>query len=457
MADKEDVVEMRSKLMSFGIDTSLDKSPTLTIGEDTKENYNQLFRVLKRLSANEKISYTVAKELMQTYGKWKNNEPYKEEDFKRVNPKDANRILDILEFKKRKIAPNRAVFNGSTLLVIYDGPAYRQRKIYVGELSGSISLPSGQKMKKLILISKEVAVFLNWLEAHFPFGKRKCNWDSAYSLGTDKTHFGVMYYFITTKLDSVNAQRHKRPLDEIFNQFYLDYAVSYSSVMQRRMDEKLRTESVATAYLTKKNIPEDVRVHMESTKLLKLFNYVEFDEGVDFDEIKTFEKDVLFFKNDILFKHSVSSLRIRRLGKHSSQYKTTSGLYYPSLDNISIDLKGLSSFVHEWGHAVDSHLGNPSAKDETFIEEIHLQVVKYLHRNKNLDTRQIQYYSMPGEVFARAFEWYINDKYKPEDNTALKTDKEYQTEEQYAVFNNIKDVVKDYFFDLEKMMGVEII
>lgn len=196
---------------------------------------------------------------------------------------------------------------------------------------------------------------------------------------------------------------------------------------------------------------------MEETKLLTLFEYVEFDEDIDLEEIQTFEKDALFFKNDPLFQHMVSSLRIRKLGKHSSQYKTTSGLYYPSLDNISVDLRSLTSFVHEWGHSVDSYLGRPSTKNKLFLEEIHLQVVKYLHKNANLDSKQIQYYSMPSEVFARAFEWYINDKYKPMINMAIKSDEQYQNAEEYKVFNQLEETIKHFFSTLEETSGVEII
>lgn len=249
--DVEEVEEMQNKLKLFGIDTSLDQSPTLTIGINTKENYHQLFRVLKRLTINQEISLKFAKGLFHAFAKWKNKEFSNEEDFKELSIEDKDQISTILEFEKRKITPNKSVIKGTTLLTVYDGSAYRQRRIYVGEMRKAVKLPSGEQIKKIILVSKEVAIFLNWLVAHFPF-KVEASWKSIYRGGTDQSYFGVICHFITNKLDHMNAQYHREPLDEIFNQFYLDYMVSYSGVMQKRVDEKLRSESVATAYLTKK-------------------------------------------------------------------------------------------------------------------------------------------------------------------------------------------------------------
>lgn len=441
--------EMRNQLMSFGIDTSLENSPSLTIGSDTKKNYHQLMRVLKRLTENYQPTDKFLKKVFEGFTDWRKEIQFDTNKYQTLATSDKNRLIKLFDFDKQKIKPVGFSLNSDTVLSIYEGPIYRQRRIYIGQMRQAVELPSGSKVRTVILISKETAVFLNWINTHFPVQSvDQQYWDSLYSSRTDNSFFGVFAHFMIDKLNELNANYHEEPLNEIFTQFYLDYTVSYSGVMQKRIDEQMRSESIATAYLTKKNIPEEIAEYMNQTKLLQLFDFVEFDEDIKRNELKQFEKDVLFFTEDPLFQHKVKSLRIRKLGKHSSQNKTTHGLYYPSLDNISLDLRSLNSFVHEWGHALDSHYGRLSTHNTTFREDIHSVVVHSLHKDSKLTEDRAYYYSMPSEVFARAFEWYIFDKYQPQRNNALYSLDDYTSKDQFIVYEQVDHAVREFFDQL---------
>ncbi len=61
-----------------------------------------------------------------------------------------------------------------------------------------------------------------------------------------------------------------------------------------RYENRHRSEigrSIATAYITKKNIPKAVHGAMENTGFMDYFKYVEFDEDVDLASVRTIEKE----------------------------------------------------------------------------------------------------------------------------------------------------------------------
>lgn len=446
----KDIDKMRHKLNQYGINTDLEKNPSLSMGDDTKQNYHQLMRVLKRLTIKNKPGEPFMKKLHENFMSWRKNIPYSKGQFQTLTLDDENYLSKIFDFDNRQTNPVGYSMNTNTVISVYEGPPYRNQRIYMGNMRNTVDLPSGLRVNTVILISKETAIFLNWLSDHFPINTpNQQHWEGIYSGKVDNSYYGVFALFIIDKLNETNANLHKEPLDEIFNQFFLDYTVSYSGVMQKREDERLKTQTIATAYLTKKNIPKDISNYMKKTKLLQLFNFVEFDEDIKRESLLQFEKDVLYFSDNPLFQHRVKSLRIRKLGKHSSHVKTTNGLYYPSLDNISLDLNALSSFVHEWGHSLDSHHGRLSTHDQTFLEEIHSVVVHSLHKQTDLTKQRAYYYSMPSEVFARSFEWYIFDKYQPNKNSALYSQEEYTTNGQFIVYKGIENAVRKYFSQLE--------
>lgn len=185
--------------------------------------------------------------------------------------------------------------------------------------------------------------------------------------------------------------------------------IHYENIHREEIDK-----SIATAYITKKNIPKSVLAAMDNTDFKKYFKYVEFDEDVDLESVKVIEKE---FK--ILNKAYFSSkaffdvkLRFRKLGKHKA-----SGLYYPTLRTLCVDLRSPSSFIHEYFHMIDDQLGDLSLGTafQVIVEEYKREFLRGMEKSTDavkdkLNGRSkynLQYYFRRAEIFARCGEIYF--------------------------------------------------
>lgn len=129
---------------------------------------------------------------------------------------------------------------------------------------------------------------------------------------------------------------------------YFSYEISYREQL---------TRNVATAYMPKRNIPETVLNAMKNTGFLHYFEYVEFDEDVDLLSVNAIEKESIAM-NKAYFSGSVFpdvKICFRKLGKHRA-----SGIYYPFLNTLCVDIRSPSSFIHEYFHMIDNQLGDLS-------------------------------------------------------------------------------------------------
>ena len=188
----------------------------------------------------------------------------------------------------------------------------------------------------------------------------------------------------------------------------------FQDISQENNYRKQLAHSIATAYMTKKNIPESVRNAMEHTGFMRYFKFVEFDEDIDLKSVSAIEKE---FKdmNSVYFYDSVFpgvKIRFRKLGKHKA-----SGLYYPSFDTLCVDIRSPSSFIHEFFHMLDDQLGDPSLDPD--FEEIVAEYKKAFllglsEENSTVKAKMngsskynIRYYFRRAEIFARCGEIYL--------------------------------------------------
>ncbi len=175
----------------------------------------------------------------------------------------------------------------------------------------------------------------------------------------------------------------------------------------------------ARSYETKQNIPLKVQKKMKHNKFLKWFGYVEFDELCDLKKVTHIEKEFVKFANfinlPIMKDHS---LRFRRLGHHKA-----SGLYFPSMMAVCVDIRNAYSMVHELFHMIDytsientclSNLINFRAiideycrltdkKAESLPEDSIIRQDWFSKNKYNKD-----YFQCPTEIFARCGEIYIS-------------------------------------------------
>lgn len=189
----------------------------------------------------------------------------------------------------------------------------------------------------------------------------------------------------------------------------------YKNIEERIKYKTNLGKHIATARVTKKNIPYHILKSMEQSKFNEYFGYVEFDESIDLKKAAIIEEECMLLMKNVFSNHRYEKtiLRIRKLGKHHAK-----GLYYPGFNTLCIDIRYPDSYAHEYFHLIDDQNGELSLQ-----YEFHTVVQKYKEIiNKNiskLDTAiqsklygntkyNLSYYFMPAEIFARCGEIYLS-------------------------------------------------
>lgn len=204
------------------------------------------------------------------------------------------------------------------------------------------------------------------------------------------------------------------------NNMYYDYA---------------HDSDVARAFEPKKNVNERTQKAMTESPLNVFFKEVEFDNEVDLNKVKKFEKEAMLFLHMYGDNINKPTLRLRKLGKHSSANKIVKGLYYPSNNNLIIDYrKGrIDSFVHEYGHYLDHNKGD---EDLSLSSEFSDILTEYRSRLKTSN----DYYRIPTEVFARAYQFWISEK-----NINADINDFDASRKEFEPFVEMKEKVNAYF------------
>lgn len=205
--------------------------------------------------------------------------------------------------------------------------------------------------------------------------------------------------------------------------------------------------TIATAYITKKNIPQSVQKAMGKTGFMDYFKFVEFDEEVDLASVRAIEKEFEVLNRAYFAGKSFKdvTLRFRKLGKHKA-----SGLYYPTLHTLCVDIRCPSSFVHEYFHMIDDQLGDLSL-EVAFNRITALYKEAFLRQMEQLDDAvkgtlngkskyNIQYFFRRAEIFARCGEIYFSRILKVE-SSLIKPDLAYA----YPESGKLDEEVKVYY------------
>lgn len=189
----------------------------------------------------------------------------------------------------------------------------------------------------------------------------------------------------------------------------------YVQTKKSRLFLRNMSKEHATVYETKKNIPDKVVKEMKESGFNDFFGYVEFDEECELSKVQEIELE--FRAMQSIFhqkKHEEVSLRFRKLGNHRA-----TGLYFPVLKCLCVDVRNPSSMVHEYFHMLDYEYESRSRKAS-------FQNVYLLYKNALEEYIKAQskgsavykgwygtakynrdYYLEPTEVFARCGEIFI--------------------------------------------------
>lgn len=218
--------------------------------------------------------------------------------------------------------------------------------------------------------------------------------------------------------------KEKDKRDFMYDQVVNYIQSAYDAVRQREYAKRIQQDLKAEVYETKKHIKVSTQKVMDNTPLLKHFKYVEIDNEVDLNKYQKFEKELNTLLPHLPQAESQAELRLRKLGRHKAL-----GLFVPDFNTIVVDFRsskdthvvggvGIQSFIHEYGHYLDFNFdkGNlslspafqPIVKD--YQKELNKEAYKEFFDMKGKDGKyDLDYYTIPTEVFARAFELYTHE------------------------------------------------
>ena len=182
------------------------------------------------------------------------------------------------------------------------------------------------------------------------------------------------------------------------------------------------------------------------------FRKVEIDtqkydgEIFDYEEFSKVEQDFLAILNKLPQAKAQPELKFRRLGKHKAW-----GIYSPFLNILAVDVRHTESFIHEYGHYLDfKHGDEVYSEKSTFFPIVNAYREKLLELaeddkySQKLPKNKRDYYLIPTEIFARAFELWVSGTIVS-DATIISSTEIYNNQPEYIAFSHIKELVFSFF------------
>lgn len=281
-------------------------------------------------------------------------------------------------------------------------------------------------------------------------------------------------FSIDTALRRINDRAKRVEFKNYLND-YLEQ--TFNIVRQQRYNQDRDKQTRAKAWETKKNINKETQQVMDNSPLAKTFSKLEIDNDVDLKGFGSFEREMMNLVHDLpkVYNTKLPTLRLRKLGNYKA-----AGLYVPqfgdgSTDTIALDFRkvrtegerlrglGVQSFIHEYGHYLDNHLGTPIEEGKSGKVGLSLinkfSAITYEYR-RNLDQYTIkkekgigsaEYFGIPTEIFARGFELWIHDHLKVKSNL-MDAPKAYQNDPEYKAFTpELREEVFDFFDNIPEL------
>lgn len=287
------------------------------------------------------------------------------------------------------------------------------------------------------------------------FGKelitRITNYDA--DAHTDEENYQYLFKYFIGNMMLLKGSDKERLV--YFNEMYKVLFKYILKIYDQELNIKLMndyskglTGDYARAFQTKKNIPTKVLEAMKTSEFLKQgFHFVEYDEDTDLNKVKLIAKEWSEVKKHLPKSKQTTELRFRKLGNYRAY-----GVYFPYINCMSVDLRYINSFVHEYAHHLDyTYTGKVLSIQEEFLDIVQQYRVnwdKVTKQNKKVDytAAQVQYYTTPTEIFARGYEVYlVLSGFK---TNLLKTKQQMLEEDAYRVFfmdEGLLKQIKQYY------------
>ena len=211
-------------------------------------------------------------------------------------------------------------------------------------------------------------------------------------------------------IDCDTAIEHNYMFDDIL------LSVLEAYVQEKRTEDYLKgTKERAKVFMTKKQINKATVEAMMKSSFNNTFSYVEFDDDVNLELMSEIEKEFEALNSIMRIEKSEdSALRFRKLGNYKA-----SGLYFPSLNCLCVDIRTPSSMAHELFHMIDFTKGQLSRnasfdRVETMYKMLVDKAVDALPKGDAIRKQWVgktkfnrNYYFEPTEIFARCGEIYL--------------------------------------------------
>lgn len=235
-------------------------------------------------------------------------------------------------------------------------------------------------------------------------------------------------HYLDRLLDETNTKKKFKALflthcgiEENLND-YLQVISGMTLLLKHDIKASQKGKKHAKFYQTKKNINQQTQEAMDdlTERWSTNFEHVEIDNAVDLAKL-SHVRDVFDTTLPLLPKADKKAiLRFRKLRNHKAL-----GMFTPFNNTIAVDFRsakdgdiekgagminvGLQSFIHEYGHYLDYNYtdGIMSVSKEFRPILIHAQK-ETAKLAKYMTPKKLNYYSLPTEIFARAFEIYVS-------------------------------------------------
>lgn len=240
-----------------------------------------------------------------------------------------------------------------------------------------------------------------------------------------------------------NKWANNNGMNETILEVILDIYQDDISIQSMRDYEKTQSGDYALSFMTKKNIKKNTMTKMERNEFLgNGFAFVEVDNDTDLEKLESVESEwASIYKLLPKVDSDNVDLRFRKLGNHKA-----TGLYYPTQNCICVDIREVSSMIHEYGHLIDYKMYDGALSLSEEFRDIIKSYTKEVDKlpEDNYVAKKRKYFTTPTEIFARGFELYMSKRI---DSSFLKKADTYVTDSAYTCFDEDARKEIEKFFD----------
>jgi hypothetical protein len=275
----------------------------------------------------------------------------------------------------------------------------------------------------------------------------------AYTAQLGPVHVTVSKDMTDAHLAGETTHAKKAALNRAYRGFLEEeLAIEYDYQLQRAYVRDNNASHSATVFEQKKGVPDSHIAAAEHGffKTSGDFRHVEVDEDTDLARLEQVEHEYAQLRRHLPKTSSEPALRFRKTGRHHAL-----GVYHPHADNIAVDPRHPSSFLHEYIHHVDHTAGEKNISSSDAFRPLLRAAQHNLGASDSRAVHQkLDYYQTPTEVLSRTAEVYF---YWKTPGSSLNGDAtKYADDGAYRALEPLKDQIIAFWDTTLTVLGAEI-